>query len=169
MTGDSECYPVEWAIPPTALTRVGNPVLSWLLSGRRRAAKVGQDQLLLHVTGRRTGRLHSTPVAFLREGGGRLLALTSSRWRVNVRGASTPVEVTLRGRRVTATAVLQEDPLAVAEVCERPIGEVGLTIAGRRLGIRVNLDRVPSREELTDAARREHLSVLPLELTGGEQ
>lgn len=163
---DSYRFPVERAIPPAVVTRVGNPVLSWLLSGRRRAATVGQALLLLHVTGRRTGAVYSTPVAYHREKDGRLMVLTSSTWRVNLRGAPTPVELILRGRRVAATAVLQEDPLVVAEVYQRLIGEVGLDQAGRRLGIRINLDRVPTFEELVDAACREHLSVLHLELNG---
>lgn len=163
---DSLRFPVERAVPPAVVTRLGNPVLSWLLSGRRRASKVGQALLLLHVTGRRTARVYSAPVAYHRKDDGALMVLTSSTWRVNLRGAPTPVEVTLLGRRVAATAVLQEDPFVVAEVYQRLIGEVGLDQAGRRLGIRINLDRVPTLEELVDAARRAHLSVLHLELNG---
>ncbi len=157
---------VERAIPPALLTRVGNPVLTWLLSSRRRAAKVGQDLLLLHVTGRRTGRVYSTPVAYHHQRDGRLLVLTSSRWRVNLRGGPTPVELTLLGRRVAASALLDEDPAAVAEVYEHLISQIGLAKAGRRLGIRINVDRAPTREEITQAAAREHLSVLLLDVGG---
>lgn len=147
------------------MTLVGNRVLTWLLSGRRRASKVGHGLLLLHVTGRRTGRVYSTPVAYHRLEDGRLLVLTSSRWRVNLRGGPTPVEVTLLGRRVPGTAVLEENPAVVAEVYERLIGEFGVAKAGQRLGIRINVDRVPTHEELVEAAQREHLSVLHLEVT----
>ncbi len=148
------------------LTRVGNPVLTWLLSGRRRAARVGQGLLLLHVTGRRTGRVYSTPVGYHPQPDGELLVLTSSRWRVNLRGGSTPVEVTLLGRRMDATAVLDEDPETVAEVYGRLIDELGVDTAGRRLGIRITVDRAPTREELVEAAKREHLSVVHLDLPG---
>lgn len=160
----SSPQPVERAIPPALMTRVGNPVLTWLLSGRRRAAKVGQDLVLLHVTGRRTGRVYSTPVAYHRQPDGRLLVFTSSGWRVNLRGGPTPVELTLLGRRVAASALLDEDPAAVADVYERLIHQIGPAKAGRRLGIRINVDRAPTHEELTRAAAREHLSVLLLDV-----
>lgn len=146
------------------MTRVGNPVLTWLLSGPRRAARIGRDLLVLHVTGRRTGRVYSTPVAYHRQADGSLLVLTSSTWRVNLRGGPTPVGLTLLGRRVAATAVLQEDPFAVAEVYERLIEKHGLAEAGRRLGIRINVDRVPTYEELVDAVQRDRLSVVHLVL-----
>ena len=157
---------VERTIPPALVTRLGNPVLSWLLSGPRRAAKVGTSLLLLHVTGRRTGAVHSTPVAYHRQDDGSLLVLTSSGWRVNLRGGPTPVELTLLGGRLPATAMLEEDPVAVAEVYAQLIDEVGLAKAGQRLGIRINVDRAPTRDELVDAVRREHLSVVRLR-TGG--
>ncbi len=160
----SEGPAVERAIPPAVVTRVGNPVLRWLLTGPRRSRRVGQDLLLLHVTGRRTGRVYSTPVAYHRDPDGSLLVLTSSTWRVNLRGGPTPVEVTLLGQRRAATALLEEDPFAVAEVYQRRIGEIGLSAAGRRLGIRIRTDRAPTYEELVDAARREHLSAVHLHL-----
>jgi F420H(2)-dependent quinone reductase len=153
---------VERTIPPAIVTRIGNPLLGWLLSGRRRSARLGDNLLLLHVTGRRTGRTYSTPVAYHRQPDGSLLVLTSSGWRVNLRGGDVPVQLTLHGQRVPATAVIEEDPDAVAEVYERLIDEVGLAKAGQRLGIRVNVDRKPTHDELVDAVRREHLSVLRL-------
>lgn len=153
---------VQRAIPPTVVTRLGNPVLTWLLSGPRRAARVGRSLLLLHITGRRTGTVYTTPVAYHRQPDGSLLVLTSSRWRVNLRGSPTPVDLTVLGRRVAATAVLQEDPFAVAKVYLRLIGEVRLDQAGRRLGIRITVDRAPTYQELVEAVQREHLSVLHL-------
>ena len=158
--------PVERVYPPAVLVRLGNPVLSWLLSGRRRSARVGRDLLLLHVTGRRSGRVYSMPVGYHRQPDGRLLVLTSSRWRVNLSGGPTRVEVTLFGRRLPGTAVLEEDPVAVAQVYRRMIDDLGPQAARRRLGIRVNLDRTPTEVELADAARREHLCVLYLDVPG---
>lgn len=156
---------VERAVPPALMIRIANPVLTWLLSGRRRSAKVGRNLLLLHVTGRRTGRVYSTPVGYHRQPDGRLLVLTSSTWRVNLRGGPTPVELTLLGERVPATAVLEERPTAVAEVYARLLDEFGPANASR-LGIRISGDRAPTHEELTDAVRHEHLSVLLIEPAG---
>ncbi len=153
---------VERTIPPALVTRLGNPLLGWLLSGPRRAARLGDTLLLLHVTGRRTGATYSTPVAYHRQPDSSLVVLTSSGWRVNLRGGDVPVQLTLHGRRVPATAALEEDPDAVAEVYEHLLDEVGLARAGQRLGIRVNVDRAPTHDELVDAARRDHLSMLRL-------
>src|SRR5215203_980169 len=127
----SATHPVERAIPPAVMTRIGNPVLTFLLSGRRRSARVGQNLLLLHVPGRLSGRLYSIPVAYHREADGSLLVLTSSAWRVNLRGAPTPVELTLLGRRLPAVATLSEDPDVVAG------GGLEAQQAARRLGIRI--------------------------------
>lgn len=165
---DSSTPAVQRAIPPAVVTRLGNPLLTWLLSGPRRAAKVGRSLLLVHVCGRRTGKVYTTPVAYHRQADGSLLVLTSSAWRVNLRGAPTPVELTVLGRRAAATAVLQENPLEVAEVFQGLIRGVGLDEAGRRLGIRINVDRAPTHEELVEAVQREHLSVLYLTV-GAEQ
>ena len=159
---------VQRAVPASVVTRLGNPVLSWLLSRPRRARKVGQSLLLLHVTGRRTGKVYTTPVAYHRRADGSLLVLTGSGWRVNLRGAPTPVGLTVLGRRVPATAVLDEDPLTVAEVYQHLIGDVGLDKAGRRLGIRINVGRAPTYEELIEAVRREHLSALHLTVSADQ-
>ena len=64
--------------------------------------------------------------------------------------------------------MLDEDPLAVAAVYQQLIGEVGLEQAGRRLGIRINVDRAPTSEELAEAARREQLSVLHLTVSADQ-
>lgn len=156
---------VQRAIPPWIVTRLGNPVLAWLLRGPRRSSRIGQGLLLIHVTGRRSGRVYSTPVAYHRQADGSLLVLTSSTWRVNLRGEPTPVTLTLLGRQAAATALLQEDPVAVAQVYQRLIEEQGLAKAGRRLGIKINVERVPTHEELVEAVQREHLSVLHLALS----
>ncbi len=57
-------------------------------------------------------------------------------------------------------------PAAVAAVYARLLDEVGLATAGRRLGIRVTVDCAPTRDELVDAVRREHLSVVRLRTDG---
>ncbi len=104
------------------------------------------------------------PVAFRVQGYDRLLVLTSSVWRVNLRGRPE-VEVTLRGARQPARAELVEDADAVATVYRTLIEEAGYDKAGRRMGIRINVDRVPTHQELVDAAGRDGLSLMYLDLT----
>lgn len=156
---------VQRVQPPKAPYDVVNRVLGWVLSSPRRASRVGEHLLLLHLTGGKTGRRIDVPVAYRDAPDGRLLVLTSSLWRVNLRGR-LEVEVTLRGRRLPARAELVEDVDAVAQVFGVLIAEQGHAKAGRQMGIRINVDRVPTHEELVDAARREGLSLIYLQVGG---
>ena len=139
---DSERPAVQRVQPPKGPYVVINRVMRWILSSPRRAGRVGESLLLLHLTGRKTGRGIDVPVAYA-VAGQRMLVLTTSGWRVNLRGRPD-VEVTLRGRRLGARAELVEDPEAVARVYSARIAEIGYAKAGRRMGIRINVDRMPS-------------------------
>ena len=136
-----------------------------LLSSPRRSRRVGRHLVLLHFAGRRTGREFVLPVAYRRLDDGRLLVLTNSGWRVNLRGRPD-VEVTMLGERRPARAQLVEDPDDVATVYHDLIDAVGYKNAGRRMGIRINVPRTPTLAELADAARRDGLSVIYLQLEG---
>ncbi|WP_199422917.1 nitroreductase/quinone reductase family protein [Actinotalea solisilvae] len=155
---------VEAAHPPKRAYVVVNRVMRWLLSSPRRASRIGRALLLLHVTGRQSGRALTFPVAYRREDDGRLLVLTSSRWRHNLRGRPD-VEVTLLGVRRPARAELVEDPDTVARVYRALIEAERHRRAGRRMGIRLTVDRVPTLEELADAAVRDGLAVVRLDVT----
>lgn len=140
---------------------VVNTVMRWRLSDARRARRLGEHLLLLHLTGRRSGREVTVPVAYRTTEDGALLVLTNSVWRLNLRAASE-VEITLRGERRPATARLVEDPDEVAEVYRALIAATDPRKAGRRMGIRINVGRVPTLDELAEAARREGLSLVYL-------
>ncbi|MBU4517734.1 MAG: nitroreductase family deazaflavin-dependent oxidoreductase [Proteobacteria bacterium] len=156
-------HPVSGAHPPKRLYRIVNRVMRWLLSSPRRARRVGNELLVLHLTGRKTGRPLDIPVAYEAVTPERLRVLTSSPWRVNLRGRPE-VEVTLRGVRRPATADLIEDPQAVAEIYHAAADRLGHKKAGRRMGIRITVDRVPTADEFEEAARRDGLSVVHLDL-----
>jgi hypothetical protein len=156
--------PVERVHPPGVAMKVANPVLRWVLSSPRRASRLGQQLLVLHVTARRTGRALDVPVAYRHTEDGRLLVLTNSGWRVNLR-ERPDVEVTLLGRRLPARAEIVEDADTVAEVYDALIATKGHANAARRLGIRVNVDRNPTREELADLVRRAGLSAVYLDVS----
>ena len=151
--------------PPKAPYDVINSVLRWVLSSPRRASRVGNHLLLLHLSGRKTGRMIDVPVAYREGPDGRLVVLTSSVWRVNLR-ERPKVEITLRGLRLPARAELVEDVNAVAQVYGALIQELGHAKAGRQMGIRINVDRAPTHEELVEAARRDRLSLVYLQVAG---
>jgi deazaflavin-dependent oxidoreductase (nitroreductase family) len=154
---------VERVQPPRGPYRLVNQVMRRLLSSPRRSRRVGRHLVLLHFTGRKTGREFVLPVAYRRLDDGRLLVLTSSGWRVNLRGRPE-VAVTMLGERRSARADLVEDPDIVAAVYHRLIELAGHANAGRRMGIRINVPRTPTLTELADAARRDGLSVIYLHL-----
>lgn len=159
---------VERVTPPKAPYNVVNRVMRWLLTSPRRSRRMGEHLLLLHLTGRTSGRSLVVPVAYRASDDGRLLVLTNSRWRVNLRGRPD-VEVTIRGSRRPAAAELVENPDVVAGVYARLIDEVGPAKAGRRMGIRINVDRTPTHAELVEAAGREGLSLVYLDVPGAPQ
>jgi hypothetical protein len=59
-----------------------------------------------------------------------------------------------------AHAVLVDDPHEVTDVYMRLIDELGIKQARRRLVLRFNLDRVPTRSELPKAIQRSGLSIV---------
>ena len=154
---------VERVKPPDALVRIANPVFGWILRSPLHGL-VDEHLLLLHFRGRKTGRAY-TVVAGHRNIDGQLGVLTNSGWRANFRGGA-PAEVTLAGERRPAHADLVENPEKVARVYASLIEEYGHEQAGRRLGIRINVDRPPTHEELLDLMRRSGLSLVTIDLDG---
>ncbi len=75
---------------------------------------LSQSLLLLTYTGRKSGKLITVPVNYVRDGA--VLRVTSRRertWWRNLRGG-VPVRVQLRGREVSATATIVDDAGGVA-------------------------------------------------------
>jgi hypothetical protein len=140
-------YAVERVKPPEALIKVGNPIFSWLLRSPLRGF-IGGHLMLLHFRGRKTGRCYKV-VAGRRTIDGQLGVLTNSAWRTNV-WYSARVEVTLASQRRPGHAEVVEDPEEVAHVYRGLIEEYAFEQAGRRLGIRINANRMPKHEELVD-------------------
>lgn len=143
--------------------RFVNPVTRSLLE-RGRPERIAEQLVILRFRGRRTGTAYDVPVGrrIIRD---RMAVLTDSGWRVNFR-EGRDVDVTLKGRRYRAHASLTEDPSMVAEIYDELIEELGARGAARHLGIRINVERRPTREELRAMVERSGLSVLWLDLEG---
>ena len=154
----TEQHAVERRHPPSALMRLVNPVVRYLV-GRGRA---GDQLLVLHYTGRRTGRRFDVPAGYHLVDGVPTV-FTNSGWRHNFAGGAD-VEVTSGGRRRAGRATLVTDPPTVAGVYRRLIDEIGWRAAQRRMGIRVTVGRAPTLEELQDAVTRSGLSLVRLDL-----
>ena len=98
---------------------------SWL-------GRLAPQNALLRFAGRRSGRAYRIVVG-LYELDGVPVVFTPARWRLNFRGGA-PVTVTHRGRTITGTGTLIEDPEAVAAAFQRVIDG---GVRPRLLGVRV--------------------------------
>ena len=146
--------------PPALVLTVFNPIFAAILRSPAHGL-VDSQFMLLHVTGRKTGKRHDIVVG-RHERDGVLFVLTSAPWRVNARGGSD-AEVTDKGvtRRVRAVLVEETDDVVATYASE--IERIGWKQAQRRLGVKLNVGRAPTRAELADAVPREHLCVIRLE------
>jgi hypothetical protein len=110
-----------------------------LLSGRL---------IILTVTGRKTGRRYSIPVG-RHEPDGDLVVYAAGGWRHNLRGGAT-VGLTVDGHERAGRAELDEDPARVAQAYKERLDQLG-TGKARQLGLKVNVDRPPTAEEVKPA------------------
>ena len=134
---------VEPALAPPAVVKVLNPVLRTVLGSPLHG--VASTFMVLHVRGRRTGRVYDVPVG-RHELDGRLMTFGGGAWKVNLRGGAD-LEVTIDGRRRAAHAELEDDPERVTEIFDRLLRGLGNKRANR-LGLKVNVDRPPTLEEM---------------------
>ena len=130
--------------------RLGNPVLTAVLRSPLHAMADG-SLMLLSVTGRRTGKVYTTPVNFLRDGDTLLVtSLRERTWWRNLRG-DAEVVVHLQGHARRGRATLAEDEAAVAEALGRVVA-LALSYA-RFLEIRMKPDGTAEPADLARAAR----------------
>jgi deazaflavin-dependent oxidoreductase (nitroreductase family) len=130
--------------------RLGNPILTVLLRSPLHSM-AGGGLMLVSVTGRRSGRVYSTPVNFLRDGDAlTILSLRERTWWRNLRGGAE-VGVHLRGQARRGRATMSEADADVAQA----LGEI-LAIRpahARYLGVSLRPDGTPNSEDLAHAAR----------------
>ncbi len=148
---------VERTTPPDLIVRVVNPVMRRVLASPLHPLVSG-GLMLLRLRGRRTGRELVLPVA-RQEHRGQTAVFTNSAWRLNFRGGH-PAELVDRGTVRPVVGTLVEDPGEVADAYAERIEELGWQAAQRRLGIRITVERTPTRDELLDGIRRSGLSIV---------
>lgn len=138
--------------------RLVNPLARRLIAHGR-----GSSQLLvLHLTGRKSGRQLNIPVGY-HVVDGSMCVFTDSSWRHNFAGG-LDLGVGVSGRRRAMRGTLEDDPEHVARAFRRLIDEHGLTWARRHLGIRVNTGgRPPTVKELREMVSVSGLSIIRLE------
>lgn len=149
--------------PPAALLRVVNPALGFLL--RTRLAGAAREQMMVvNITGRKTGRRYSIPLSAHRING-TMYALTSAPWKNNFRDGAI-ADVLHRGTTAPMRGELLTDPAVVGDLSHRCAESYGAKLAQRSMGLKFRDQRVPTLEEFTEAARRDHMAAIRLTPAG---
>jgi len=129
--------------------RLGNPIFTTLLRSPLHSMVDG-GMMLVSVTGRRSGRVYTTPVNYLRDGDMlTILSLRERTWWRNLRGGAE-VGVHLRGQARRGQATLSEGDVEVAALLGRILAR--LPAYARLLGVRMRPDGTPHPEDLVHAA-----------------
>jgi deazaflavin-dependent oxidoreductase (nitroreductase family) len=102
----------------SAFMKIGNFFIRLILSSPLHST-MSKNTLLIHFTGRKSGKLYTTPVNYTQEGGS--IHITSQRdrvwWRNLIRNSS--VSLTLCGELVNGNATIHESQEAVVAGLER--------------------------------------------------
>ncbi len=130
--------------------RIGNTVTRRILRTPLLHRVVSGRLLIVTVRGRRPGTVYRIPVGYV-EVDGRILVGTGGRWYRNLRGGE-PVELLVRGRRVTAAAEVIDDVDVAAQMYGPVIAHN--PVHGRYVGIALLPDGTPNREDLAAAYER---------------
>lgn len=154
-----QSYAVEPGHPPSALMRLVNPLLGFLL--RTPLAGPARKQLMvLGFTGRKTGKPYSIPLsAHLIDG--QLYALTGAPWKQNFR-AGAPAQVVYDGRTTEMRGELIRDPAVISDLFLRCAQSYGVRRAQRMIGLKFRDDRMPTLEDFSEAVDRLHLGAVRL-------
>ncbi len=134
--------------PPRALFRALNPLMAAMLRSPLHRFVSGKF-LLLSFTGRKSGRRYTTPIGYSRQGDTLLLG-TSAPWKHNLRGGA-PVRVRLQGRERTGKAQVIADEAGLAERYRAMAANTPDYL--RMVGIRVDPDGTPNRDDIAGARR----------------
>ncbi|MGV0836536.1 hypothetical protein [Mycolicibacterium thermoresistibile] len=143
--------------PPAAVLRVLNPALRTLLRTPVLAG-AGKEFMVVHVTGRKSGKRYAIPLS-AHWIDGELYAISSAGWKWNFRDGA-PADVRHAGQTRPMRGELITDPAAVAELCHRSTQHYGPKKAQRMMGMKFREQRIPTLDEFTEAARREHLAAV---------
>lgn len=149
--------------PPAAILRAVNPVLGYLLRTPL-AGGARRQMMVVSFNGRKTGRRYSIPLSAHRIDDN-LYALTSAPWKFNFRDGATAA-VLVGGKTTTMRGELIRDPAVVADLSHRAAESYGQKRAQRMMGLKFRDQRIPTLEEFTEAAEREHMAAVRLTPAG---
>ncbi|OBI51139.1 hypothetical protein [Mycobacterium sp. E787] len=158
-----QSHAIEVGHPPSALLRLVNPILGFLL--RTPLAGPARRQLMvLSFTGRKTGRQYTIPLsAHVIDHD--LYALTGAPWKQNFRNGA-PAQVVYDGKTTAMRGELIRDREIVSDLYHRCAESYGLQRAQRMIGLKFRDPHIPTREQFAEAVDRMHLAAVHLTPAG---
>lgn len=158
-----QSHAIDAGHPPSALMRIVNPMLSFLL--RTPLAGPARKQLMvLSFSGRKTGRPFSIPLS-AHVIDGQLYALTGAPWKQNFRDGA-PAQVVYDGKTTAMRGELIRDRAIVSDLFLRCAQSYGVQRAQRMIGLKFRDRRIPTRDEFAEAVDRMHLGAVRLTPSG---
>ncbi|OBH85437.1 hypothetical protein [Mycobacterium scrofulaceum] len=158
-----QSHAIDAGHPPSALMRIVNPMLGFLL--RTPLAGPARKQLMvLSFTGRKTGRPFSIPLS-AHVIDGQLYALTGAPWKQNFRDGA-PAQVVYDGKTTAMRGELIRDRAIVSDLFLRCAESYGVQRAQRMIGLKFRDHRIPTRDEFAEAVDRMHLGAVRLTPSG---
>jgi hypothetical protein len=145
--------------PNERLLRAVNPVMRFFL-GTPLAGSARKQMMVVSFKGRKSGRQYSIPLS-AHVIDNQLYALTSAPWKNNFRDGGD-AEVLHDGKRTPMRGELVTDPAVVADLSHRCAESYGVKRAQRMMGLGFRDQRIPTLEEFTEAAQREHITAVKL-------
>jgi hypothetical protein len=158
-----ESYAIDAGHPPSALLKLVNPVLGFLL--RTPLAGPARKQLMvLSFTGRKTGRPFTLPVsAHVIDND--LYALTGAVWKQNFRDGA-PAQVVYDCKSTAMRGELITDRAIVSDLFKRCAESYGVRRAQTMIGLKFRDRRIPTLEEFGEAVDRMKLGAVRLTPAG---
>jgi hypothetical protein len=154
-----QSYAIDAGHPPSALLRLVNPVLSFLL--RTPLAGPARTQLMvLNFTGRKSGKPYSIPLS-AHVIDDQLYALTGAAWKQNFRDGA-PARVVYDGKTTAMRGELIRDRAVITDLLLRCAESYGVQRAQRMMGLKFRDGRLPTREEFAEAVDRMQLAAIRL-------
>ncbi|MEM6703570.1 MAG: hypothetical protein AAF690_12725 [Acidobacteriota bacterium] len=145
------------SVPSPRVMGLVNPMVKFIVN--RGCPPVAKQLMVLHWTGRKSGRAFSTPVSRL-EHDGRLFTKTRAGYKHNFIGGG-PAELVLDGERRKFVATAVESPDAVAERMRSVLDELGTRKGARAFGLKIEGN--PTKAELAAFAAEDGSVVIDFE------
>jgi hypothetical protein len=158
-----ESYAIDAGHPPSALLKLVNPMLGFLLRTPL-AGPMRKQLMVLSFTGRKTGRSFTLPVsAHVIDND--LYALTGAAWKQNFR-ESAPAQVVYDGKSTAMRGELITDRAIVSDLYKRCAESYGVRRAQTMIGLKFRDQRIPTLEEFGEAVDRMKLGAVRLTPAG---